>query len=356
MKDVAVDEKDPVYPEKLDVRLRVHKVIENSTFHGLLSIYRAENFALAVIYLLLFLISTGCCIYQVAVTVNSYLKYETITTSEMYSLTQSPSEYPVIQFCNLNPFDQNYANSAIDQLLKQFPAENFTNPAEYANMVSDYIRFNLLKEYMNDTYRLGQVYGFEIGQMLISCRFQNEPCSRDDFLPVYDFVYGQCFRFNQGINSTGGRTSIRSSGHAGSKHGLQLELYTGSSSYQEKYVVKRGFSLGVFNKSSPYQSQQDIGLDVATGLETSIAIRRTFINHLPSPYGDCLSNDITLINWSQNDVLAFMYEKFVVNNYLDNGLFKLNLTVQYSQSLCTKLCLQKFLYSVNYIEQTFYEL
>lgn len=33
-----------------------------------------------------------------------------------------------------------------------------------------------------------------------------------------------------------------------------------------------------------------------------------------APYGNCLDNDISNINWNQNDVLQFMYKYLVDGN------------------------------------------
>jgi hypothetical protein len=36
-----------------------------------------------------------------------------------------------------------------------------------------------------------------------SCRFQDQECSRDDFMIYYDYKYGSCWRFNMGKTFNG---------------------------------------------------------------------------------------------------------------------------------------------------------
>lgn len=122
-------------------------------------------------------------------------------------------------------------------------------------------------------------------------------------------------------------------------------MFAGDSELQDKFITNRGFRILVFNQSEYYQIALDEGVNVATGQETNIAVRRVFLKHLPSPYGNCLNSDNTKIDWNQNDVLAFMYSNFILNNYYDNGNFTHNLTLTYTQFVCLKCCFQKFLLS-----------
>jgi hypothetical protein len=167
----------------------------------------------------------------------------------------------------------------------------------------------------------------------------------------YDFYYGLCWRFNSGKALKGNDSRIRTSGQVGWKHGLQLELYTGNAHLQEKFAMARGFRVFVFNKSNQFPVGLDIGVDVGTGRTTNIGIKRTFTNRLSSPYSNCLSDDVTQIDWNQNEVLQFMYDNFVQDqSYLSGGFWRYagnwtwNWTVSYSQSICVKLCFQKYLF------------
>jgi hypothetical protein len=134
-------------------------------------------------------------------------------------------------------------------------------------------------------------------------------------------MYGLCWRFNSGKSLQGKSKPIRTSGQVGLMQGLQLELYAGHSQLQNKFSITRGFRFFVFNKSTVYPNAADIGINVATGHATYIGITRTFTNHLPAPYSNCLPVDPTKIEWNQNEVLQFMYDNFVQGQYYWSGDF-----------------------------------
>lgn len=137
---------------------------------------------------------------------------------------------------------------------------------------------------------------------------------------------------------------IEYSGRPGWRYGLQLELYAGSADWQEKYIPSRGFRIAVFNKSDKIQTMDEVGLNVPVGFETNVAIKRSFVNHLPAPYGQCLERDIDKVDWNKNDVLKFMYSDFVKDNYFDNGRNRWDWTVTYTRSVCLKMCYQLYLW------------
>ncbi len=110
-------------------------------------------------------------------------------------------------------------------------------------------------------------------------------------------------------------------------------MYSGSETVQEEYLIDRGFRIIVFNNTNHYQYAEEAGVNVATGMTTNIAVTRTFTYHLSAPYGNCLPNDVTQIDWTQSDVLNFMHKTLIDGN---------NYSVSYSQFLCVKFCYQKY--------------
>jgi hypothetical protein len=240
------------------------------------------------------------------------------------------------------------SNITNDGTIDQFNT-NFT-AKDYATTLDDYIRFNLIK---NSLKNLKELYNnqFYINQMLLSCSYHNQICSIDDFMPHFDYYYGLCWRFNMGKSVKGKDIPVQTSGQVGWKHGLQLELYKGNEKIQERFSMSRGFRLFIFNRSNQYPVGLDIGVDVATGRATSIGIKRSFLTQLPAPYSNCLPTDINQIDWSQNEVLQFMYDNFIRGQYYSSegfwtyaGNWTWNWTVSYSQSICVKLCFQKYLF------------
>jgi hypothetical protein len=96
---------------------------------------------------------------------------------------------------------------------------------------------------------------------------------------------------------------------------------------------------------------QDEGVEVSTGTSTSISIERVFSYRLAEPYGKCLPTDISKIDFSQNDVLKFMYDDYIDGSYyqpIHKSIWlgpQWNWTLVYNQYFCLKMCYQKYLYS-----------
>ena len=70
-------------------------------------------------------------------------------------------------------------------------------------------------------------FGFEISYMLLTCFFNDKPCTANDFTWHYDFSYGNCFTFNSGYNSSGSKIPILKMNEPGSDRSFKLELFLG---------------------------------------------------------------------------------------------------------------------------------
>ncbi len=75
----------------------------------------------------------------------------------------------------------------------------------------------------------------------------------------------------------------------------------------------------------PFPSEE--GFDISTGFQTNVHISRTFQNHLPEPYSECLES--TLDGDVDNPSLQLLYENFGLN--------------EYNQKFCLKVCYQSYI-------------
>jgi hypothetical protein len=110
--------------------------------------------------------------------------------------------------------------------------------------------------------------------MLINCKFNQKTCDYNDFYLYHNFYYGNCFRFNGGINSTGHSVNIFKSNFAGWKYGLQLELYI-------NYAIlsyRSGFRI-LFNNQTYnfYAFPEEDGISIPPGFISNIAISKKYI-------------------------------------------------------------------------------
>lgn len=300
--------------------------VSKTTIHGFQSLLTSNHIFLKIAWFVCIALSTTYCSYQVFQTILRYNHYDKITT---YSLVnEAPTIFPAVVICNLNPYDGNMSKLAIQESLK---AKNITpDPEDSAIHYIDNAtnQFKSVFEYraIQSKFNLYD-NGFFLHQMLISCKFQGNGCGQNDFEYFHDYDYGNCYRFNGNRNSSGQTRSLKVSRKAGQDNGLRLELFVGHTEQQQQYIYKSGMRVVIHNQSViPFPD--DDGIDVSTGKQTNIAVSRTFINRLSSPFSDCIDKLDREVS-TKNPILKQMYKTGDV--------------YQYNQKYCLKICLQNFM-------------
>ena len=76
----------------------------------------------------------------------------------------------------------------------------------------------------------------------------------------------------------------------------------------------------------PFPNEE--GIDVAIGYQTNVAISRTFIKKLPSPYSDCLS-ELTSETAERNELIKTIFTDYPFKTY--------------TQRYCMKVCYQEYI-------------
>ena len=166
-----------------------------------------------------------------------------------------------------------------------------------------------------------RTFGLELSNFITECFFGGLPCEyENDFVWFYDFVYGNCFRFNSGKNSTSHSTKKKEIQRLGQDGGLYIKAFTGNneSSYQ---LLKTGLHIIIHNSSIFISSFE--GFEVSTGVHSNIAINRQFIYKKEYPYCDCMSD--------------------IENNYNSNLVEAILKTGQID---CFNICFQEFLINI----------
>jgi hypothetical protein len=301
----------------------------NSKGHGIANIARSKSRLLRLIWLLAFLASLGYCFYQISLTLIYYQRHQVITK---YSLiNEAPAIYPAVSICNLNPFDGYLAQDPIDDLLNErnFSINNYKLVIDYLDSVTNQFKSTFQARAANETFNL-YLNGFYLSQMLLSCKFQGQPCSQQDFSYFYDYNYGNCYRFNGGGTDESNNNQpvrLKKTKTSGWMNGLRLEMYTGDRVLQQQFTFKTGIRVIVHNQSVQPFPLED-GIDVSTGEQTNIAVSRTFIEHLGEPYNDCIDK-LDQSAQQRNSLVESLQSDF-------------NLTY-YDQKYCLKVCLQQFI-------------
>jgi hypothetical protein len=87
--------------EKLEnIKQVIHESLLETTIQGIPNLVRSEHSSLKIIWLIMLLIATCCCIYYVQDSVNAYLEHETVTTIK--SIYQDIVPFPAVSICNTN--------------------------------------------------------------------------------------------------------------------------------------------------------------------------------------------------------------------------------------------------------------
>jgi hypothetical protein len=91
----------------------------------------------------------------------------------------------------------------------------------------EFLRSNVLADWQNTSVSNVSALkqrGFNLNNMLISCYFNKNQCTLDDFVWSYSYEYGNCYTFNSRVNET---STIKTINNAGTSFGLVLELFAG---------------------------------------------------------------------------------------------------------------------------------
>ena len=192
------------------IKNTIKSIIKDSTIHGIPRLLKANSLMSKISWILLFICSISYCIYLIITASLSYLQYNTVTNFEI--IPEMPAIFPAITICNLNQYQTNYSFDIV---------QKYSN---YSSL-NTYKRFFLMNELLtiNDSFKKSLTYSLK--ESLISCLLNLNPCSSSDFVWTFDPIYGNCYSFNTGLNSSGHSVDIQSISKPGNINGLKLELF-----------------------------------------------------------------------------------------------------------------------------------
>ena len=243
--------------------------------------------------------------------------------------------FPTVTFCNikaLNSSDSFTSAYLIKNVQYLSLGLNITDSKQ--NNLKEILRFYSFSDWVilqnfavrsfigndkNLTNETRKKLGYQIEDMLISCRFNFKTCQPSDFNYFYHAQYGNCYTFNGGVYDNGTSAPLKTINFNGPAYSLQLELFLGNPTYDLPYDLDSGIVLTINNNTAQPMYQGDI-LKAETGVETDFIVNRNFISKLPDPYGNCISGSGSFSEYS---------------DYIVNSLGK-----NYSQDLCFQMCLQ----------------
>jgi hypothetical protein len=194
--------------------------LKQASSHGLPNAVRAKTKFMRTMWLVFFLFLLVACCIEINLGLKEYFKYQTTLSVKLFR--ESPTDFPAVTFCNLNPFNELRALTFMKDVLDGPRDTLVANRSNYSMAQVNNNHMKIIKRRMlnaNISSRERSSYGFTIDEMLTYCEFNSKPCSTRDFLCYWHSEYGNCCTFNSGKNSKPLQTN-----KAGPNYGLKMEL------------------------------------------------------------------------------------------------------------------------------------
>ena len=103
---------------KLKIAKKIKNLIEGSTSHGIPSIMKTSRISIKILWAICVSAALAACSYMVIIGVSDYLEYDTVSKIEY--ITEIPTKFPTISFCNTNALITNVSEKIVEDLLPFF--------------------------------------------------------------------------------------------------------------------------------------------------------------------------------------------------------------------------------------------
>jgi hypothetical protein len=205
-------------PIKMSAEIKsvIVNTIQNTTAHGFSRIITSQLWLLKLAWLCCMLAAITGCTFLLHKSVVDFLNYEVVTTIRKYD--NNPATFPVVAICNINLVTNTRIQALVNTLINE-PAMSKASVTSYESMPV-FVSAILSSEYFNDTFRASM--GLSFDEFVIECSFNQAKCSPLHWVWFFDGLFGNCFRFNSGVNKNGGSIPLLKSTKAGYWNGLSL--------------------------------------------------------------------------------------------------------------------------------------
>jgi hypothetical protein len=213
------------------IRKLINELSSTSTCHPVSKLFKKstnESRLINALWLITMLVSVSFCFFVIVNSFIEFLQYDVVTHDQV--IYQFNAQFPTITICNKDPFVTKNAN---DYLYNYLVSKNVTNFDELDN---DKTNFDDVEKYYYEALRTvfasteskKRKLGLSLNQMIMKCKFNGKDCDiRNDFVWLWIPEYGNCFRFNSGLNSNGQTMPIKEINTSSKKKSLELQLFIG---------------------------------------------------------------------------------------------------------------------------------
>ena len=308
------------------IKTEIKETLSMSSIHSVPNIIQNRFKSIKIVWGICFLVSAASCAFFITTTLSEYLEYDVVSKSTIKF--QSKIDFPIVSICDSVPFTTEYATEFISKRIKfnltsDFNFSKSQNGLKYDYYTKRYISL-IHARIQNETVR--KQLGRKLDYILITCYFNAFECNlSQDFEYYYDFLYGNCFRYNSGRNMNGETTSPKQISNTGISNGFQIELFIGRVDQNNNlFSIDNGINL--FIEHERIDSQSSEGIRISPGTRNYISLSKYSMSHLPMPYSDCTA-DLDKLESSDN----VYFRNLISNNQ------------SYTESLCRYNCFQKYL-------------
>jgi hypothetical protein len=314
-----------------ELKEKLKEALMSTKAHGLDRLVTVKSTPLQLVWLVFICTSISACGYLVVNNILNYLKFE-VTTS-IKDINEPNSKFPTVTLCHLNPYQTDYAIAYLQQAITQQTSYS-SLPNIFDNATLKHLSASVIANVENLYGLYGNKYAatlnstekkklsYDIKDFMLSCQFVGFDCNMSQFEWFYHSTYGNCYKFNSGVDSQGQAIHLKSIATSSVNLALTMDMFFGLP--DELRVMSSGDGMAIFihNSSVSPLNVNPIYLQGAT--QTYIQVARTFTNKLPQPYSECqLPRGAT-------------YESDLYNLIVDSGF-------EYTQLDCDSQCFQKYL-------------
>jgi hypothetical protein len=272
----------------------VREAALRSTIHSIPKIVSTKIKFVKLIWIIASLFSISFCGFLIIITVNEYFHYNVVTNIQVFS--EKISEFPTITYCNGNPLVTDKAKQYIDKLILENSSNQnslttfpFNESEKLKSNSVDLFYIFLLSKISNEmTKEQKMSLGYSIEVAFVDCEFDSDYCKAANL--YFHPLYGNCVKFNNGLDIDNNEIPILKTRAVGSLNGLSAIYFVGNNNnpIQIKPAAKGGILL--IGNNSYLEDLQQQGIYIGTNKETNIEVKRTFIKKLGPKHGDCMTD------------------------------------------------------------------
>jgi hypothetical protein len=278
------------------IKEKVYELSINSTSHGVPQALRTPHVSLKILWTLCFLALAVLCALIVIDSINEYFAYDVVTKIRIND--KKTLEFPTVTICHTSPFSTLKGM----QLLKSMISNETNKNLNETNLTSlDYLNNKFNTGFLNALYYvknanqsedLKKSMGLSIQDMLFYCKFSNLECNYTNFKWHYDFLSGNCYQFNAGVDSSGNFAQPYSTSEDGEFGGLSLILFIGEALNS---FCSNGLKIFIENVPTKLENY----FEIKPNSKTNIALYKVSTRKSPHPYSDCSESDSFIFKETQ---------------------------------------------------------